>query len=279
MNVMPDSPALEGGILPNDLVVAVEGEDVAFLGYNEAINRIRGEIGTTVTLTILRGENYTERFDVTLTRRAVQEQTVTYEEICADLFYRPLAYISVSTFNNKTPEQFKEALGEGLTNRARGYIIDMRNNGGGTLESVVKMLDMILPEGPVVRIQYKDGTETVYESDEFCFNEPIVVLVNGNTASAAELFTASLRDYGKAFVIGDTTFGKGTVQTLFKLSDGSALRLSTAMYAPPFSDNFEGEGITPDIPVSLAEEFKNVNLFNLDIEDDAQLQAAINLYK
>ncbi|MBE6679897.1 MAG: S41 family peptidase [Ruminococcaceae bacterium] len=279
MNVLPNSPALEAGLLPNDLIIAVEGESVGYLGYNEAINRIRGEIGTTVTVAVVRDEDFSKRFDVTLTRRIVEEQSVTYKEIKADFLANPLAYISVTTFNNKTPEQFKNAIGDGVLAKAHGFIIDMRNNGGGTLTSVLQMLDLLLPEGPMVRIQYKNGEETVYKSDAKCVDVPIVVLVNGNTASAAELFTSSLRDYGRAFVVGDVTFGKGTVQTIVPLRGGSALRISTSMYAPPFSDNFEGVGITPDVEVSLADEFKNVNIFNLKYEDDVQLQAAVNMYK
>lgn len=281
LSVMDNSPALEAGLLPNDLVIAVNGEDVAYIGYNEAINRIRGEIGTEVTITIARGANYSERLDVTMVRAKVEEQSVTYDEIVADGIIDPIGYVRITTFNNKTPEQFKSAIGEGLTNHIHGFVIDLRNNGGGTLDSVVAMLDMVLEEGPIVRIQYSNGEETVYESDMYGLSRrvPIVLLVNDNTASAAELFTSSLRDYGRAFVVGEKTFGKGTVQTIIRLRDGTALRLSTAMYAPPFSDNFEGVGITPDIEVSLAEEYRSTNLFKLPYENDAQLQAAINLYK
>ncbi len=279
ISVLPNSPALEAGLQPNDLIVAVEGQSVGYLGYNEAIARIRGEIGTTVTVAVVRDEDFSRRFDVTLTRRIVEEQTVTYKEIETDFLTNPIAYIAVTSFNNKTPGQFKSAVGDGLVANARGFIIDMRNNGGGTLASVLEMLDYLLPAGPMVRIQYKNGEESVYESNDKSVDIPIVILVNGNTASAAELFTASLRDYGRAFVVGDVTYGKGTVQTIIPLMGGSALRLSTSMYAPPFSDNFEGVGITPDIKVSLADEFKNVNLFNLEYENDTQLQAAVNMYK
>ena len=280
LNVMPDSPALEGGLLPDDLIISVNGESVMAIGYNEAVNRIRGEIGTSVLLTIARGENYEEHFDVTLTRRKVEEQSVTYEEIPIKGLKQPVAYIRITDFNAKTPEQFSSALGEGKTNNVHGFIFDLRNNGGGTLDSVVTMRDMVLPEGPIVRIQYKNGEEKVYESRASCLDEPIVVLVNGNTASAAELFVSALRDYGKATpIIGETTYGKGTVQTIVPLIDGSALRLSTSMYAPPYSDNFEGIGVVPDMEVPLADEYKNVNLFKLDLENDAQLQAAVRVFQ
>ena len=111
------------------------------------------------------------------------------------------------------------------------------------------------------------------------FSGTIVVLANGNTASAAELFVAALRDYGKAIVVGTTTYGKGTVQTIVPFEDGSALRISSAMYAPPYSENYEGVGITPDVEADLADEYKSVNLFKLDHENDAQLQAALALFK
>ena len=279
LNVMPDSPALEAELLPDDLIIGVEGEEVAVLGYNTAVNRIRGEIGTSVTLTVARGENYANIFDVTLTRRKVEEQSVTYEEMKVKGVFAPVAYIRLMDFNSKTPEQFAEAISEGETNNVHGYIIDVRNNGGGELTAILEILDLLLPKGPIVRIQYKDGTERTYESDAQCLREPIVVLTNSNTASAAELFVAGLRDYNKAIVVGDTTFGKGTVQSLIPLKDGSALRISTSMYAPPFSENYEGIGITPDIAVSLADEYKYVNLFKLDYENDTQLQAAVKLFQ
>ncbi len=279
ITVMPNSPALEADLRPGDLIVAVAGEDVAALGYNEAVNRIRGEIGTDVTLTIARGDNYEEAFDVTLTRRLVEEQTVTYETIEMAGLVRPIALIRINSFDAKTPEQFADALGLGQSERVHGYIIDVRNNGGGELNSIVSILDMLLPEGPIIRVQYKDGTEEVKTSDAQEFDEPIVVLCNERTASAAELFVAALRDYQKGIIVGETTYGKGTVQSILPLSTGAGLRLSIAMYLPPFGDNFEGVGVTPHIEASLADEYKNLNLYKVAYENDAQLQAALDLYK
>nr|MBQ5811705.1 S41 family peptidase [Clostridia bacterium] len=279
LQVMNNSPALEGGLLPNDLIVAVNGESVLALGYNEALNRIRGEVGTTVTITIARGKDYAETLDVTLTRRTVEEESVTYELIEVKNLFRPLAYIRLLDFNHLSAEQFIDAVAQGGADKVHGYIIDLRNNGGGELASVVAMLDALLPEGPIVRIQYKDGTEKVYESDKNATKGIFTVLVNDNTASAAELFISALRDYGKAIIVGETTYGKGTVQSIIALKDGDAVRISTSMYLPPFTDNFEGIGVTPDIEVKLPDELKNINLFKLSHDDDTQLQAAINLYK
>ena len=279
LNVMPNSPADEGGLLPSDFIIAVGGESVSSLGYNEAIAKVRGEIGTDVTVTVARGENHSEQFDLTLTRRMVEEQSVTYETIEVPTLTAPVAYIRLMDFNDTTAAQFTEALRRGQADRVHGYIVDVRNNGGGELSSILEILDVLLPEGPIVRIQYKDGTEKVYESDEKEFKAPMVVLANGNTASAAELFVSALKDYQKAIVVGTVTYGKGTVQSLIPFEDGSALRISTSMYAPPYSDNYEGVGITPDIESELDEQYRGINLFKLAHENDAQLQAALALYK
>ena len=209
----------------------------------------------------------------------VEEQSVTYETIEVPTLTAPVAYIRLMDFNDTTASQFTEALRRGQADRVHGYIVDVRNNGGGELSSILEILDVLLPEGPIVRIQYKDGTEKVYESDEKEFKAPMVVLANGNTASAAELFVSALKDYQKAIVVGTVTYGKGTVQSLIPFEDGSALRISTSMYAPPYSDNYEGVGITPDIESELDEQYRGINLFKLAHENDAQLQAALALYK
>lgn len=281
ITVFETGPAFKAGLLPNDLIVAVDGVDVAYLGYSAAIDAVRGQVGTDVKLTIARGENYKERFDVTLTRAVVEEVSVTYEEIKSESVVQPIGYVRITTFNEHTPEQFKDAMNKGISNDIHGFIIDLRNNGGGTLNSVVSMLDMVLGSGPIVRIQYKNGEETVYKSDMYKMTSrmPIIILVNGNTASAAELFTATLRDYGRAIILGETTYGKGTVQSIIQLRDGSGLRISTSLYAPAYSDNFEGKGIIPDVIVPMPDKYKNVNIFTLDKAEDVQLQAAINLYK
>lgn len=279
ITVMPNSPALEADLRPGDLIVAVAGEDVAALGYNEAVNRIRGEIGTDVTLTIARGEDYSEIFDLTMTRRLVEEQTVTYETIEMPGLVRPIALVRISSFDSKTPEQFADALNQGQSDRVHGYIFDLRNNGGGELKSIVSILDMLLPEGPIVRVQYKDGTEEVHSSDARALSAPIVVLCNERTASAAELFVSALRDYQKGVIVGTNTYGKGTVQSIIPMKSGAGIRISIAMYLPPFGDNFEGEGVAPHIEVEMDEAYKNLNLFKVEHENDAQLQAALNLYK
>lgn len=279
ITVMPNSPALEADLRPGDLIVGVAGEDVASLGYNEAVNRIRGEIGTDVTVTVARGADYADVFDVTMTRRLVEEQTVTYETIEMPGLVRPVALVRISSFDEKTPAQFADALSQGQMERVHGYIFDLRDNGGGELNSIVSILDMLLPEGPIIRVQYKDGTEEVHTSDARELDEPMVVLCNERTASAAELFVSALRDYQKGIIVGTNTYGKGTVQSIIPLKSGAGMRISIAMYLPPFGDNFEGEGVAPHVEVELAEEYRNLNLYKVAHENDAQLQAALDLYK
>lgn len=278
LNVMPNSPAADVELSAGDYIVSVDGEDILELGYAESVNRIHGAENTDVTLRIARGET-SEITEVTLTRRRVEELSVDYEALNVPGISAPLAYIRLMDFNDKTPEQFVAALQQSNADRVRGVIVDVRDNGGGELESILSILDALLPEGPIVRIQYKNGEEETYTSDKTCYERPIIVLCNARTASAAELFVSALKDYNKAVVIGTTTYGKGTVQSIVSLGDGSALRISTAMYLPPFSDNYEGIGITPDIEVEIDEEYRYTNLYKIPHDQDAQLQAAIAQYK
>ena len=278
LSVMPNTPAEENKLLPGDYIIGVEGADVLEIGYAEAIARIRGQDNTPVTLKIARGEPV-ETFDLTLTRRKVEEQSVDYEKLSVQGLSAPLAYIRLMDFNDKTAEQFIEALRQSNADRVHGVIIDVRDNGGGELKSIVTVLDALLPAGPIVRIRDKDGKEEIYNSDQTSFDRPMIVLCNSRTASAAELFVSALKDYNKAVIVGTTTYGKGTVQSIIDLGDGPSLRLSTALYLPPYSDNFEGIGVTPDIEVEIDEEYRNVNLYKVPHDKDAQLQAAIAQYK
>ena len=154
-------------------------------------------------------------------------------------------------------------------------VFDVRYNPGGSLDSVLTILDYLLPEGPMIRIAYANGKEQIYYSDASEFDLPMAVLVSGNTASAGELFTAALKDYGKAPVIGTQTYGKGTMQSLFEIGDGSLISISVAYYNPPISDNYDGVGITPDIVIDLTEEQKQVSIYKISDLDDPQMQTAI----
>ena len=185
-------------------------------------------------------------------------------------------YIRITTCNDVTPDQFGKALNEMLNNGATSLIFDVRDNGGGTIDAAAKVLDTLLPEGPIVSATYKDGTtEVLAESDGgYVYSTPMVVLVNEKTASAAELFAQALKDYGMARCVGTTTFGKGKIQQLFTLNDGSAINLTVGTFNPPYSSCFDGVGVKPDYEVALQLE-DGTTFDDLEEEEDAQLQRAI----
>ena len=292
LSVFAGSPAEDAGLWPGDILVAVEGEDFAVIGYSDAIDKIRGLVGTDVTITI---ERDGDRFDVTMTRRRVTEETVSYKMLSGNV-----GYIRISSFDGTTYTQFVAAHRALDAQGAVSFVFDLRNNPGGTLTSVVSVLEYILPDGDIVTMNYKiDGWDKVIDSiydindpDEnnvrymdtrtYCANhaitKPMVVLANGNTASAGELFTSSLRDYEVATVIGEQTFGKGVGQVSFDIGvDGAGLTLTIFSYDPPVQPNYHGIGITPDVSVSLSEEAAKKNLYKLPLEEDAQLLAALEV--
>ena len=284
LSVFAGSPAEEAGLLPGDILVAVGGEDFAVIGYQNAIDLIRGLEGTSVTITL---ERDGARFDATMPRRRVTEETVNYKMLDGGV-----GYIRITSFDDSTYTQFVEAHRALDAAGADSYVFDVRNNPGGTLTAVVSVLEYILPDGHIVKLNYKNDAydtlissiydfdpafmadRTYYEGHEI--TEPMVVLANGNTASAGELFTSSLQDYNVAEVIGEQTFGKGIGQSSFGIgSDGSALVLTIFSYDPPVQPNYQDVGIVPDVAVSLSEEAANKNLYKLTLDEDTQLCAAL----
>lgn len=275
--VMPDSPALEAGLLPEDLIIEVDDIDVSVLGYYGAVTRMQGNADTYANFTVARNTNYTERLKMSVKRGFISEQTVTHHMYNDE--DGSIGIIKILQFDAKTPEQFTAAIDELKSQGAGMYVFDVRNNSGGELNSVVSMLDYLLPEGPVIRITDSDGTESVMNSGAGEFEGKMAVLVNRTTASAAELFAAALRDYKKAFLVGVQTYGKGSMQTIVRLKDNSALRVTYKMYSPPFSENYNNIGLTPDYIVELSDENAKKNLYNIDDFEDNQLMEAINRLK
>ena len=210
----------------------------------------------------------TENCKVCSPRRTVN---VYYEKLDGGI-----AYIEVLSFSEAiTYEQFENALKQAKEDGCSSYLFDMRNNPGGSLDVICKCLDLLLPKGITVNIVDAAGTVTTRESDaEHFLDAPMAVLCNGNTASAAELFTADLRDYGLATLVGETTFGKGTVQTITPLSDGSAVKMTTRYYNPMSNVSYDGIGIVPDVTVELTEKQRS-RFYLLTHEEDPQMQAAI----
>lgn len=268
--VYPDSPAAEANIKAGDLIVKVNDIDVTADTYNDAISEIGGKAGTKLSLTV-RSDNK-DREISEITRRVVVTPTV-YPKMIGTA-----GYIKIVDFNENTYDQFKKAVEDLIGNQgAQSLIFDLRNNTGGLVDPAIKMLDMLLPEGTIATATYRDGsTEVLGTSDANCIDKPMVVLTNENTASAAELFTQALRDYGVAKSVGTTTFGKGVMQVTHSLKDGSAIRITVAQYNPPKSANYDGVGIKPDYEVTLTED--QVKAFDtLDETTDPQLKKALEI--
>ena len=276
IDVFPDSPAMEAGVEVGDLIVYC-GEDlesVASLGYEAAIGKLRGKAGTTAKFVAYRGENYTEEVEFEIERAQIVEQSVRYRVYGPD---DSVGVIKITSFNTATVEQFENALKELRNSGVEKLVFDVRNNPGGELQSICRILDILVPEGPVIRTREKGGDEpvTVYTSDKNELDMPMAVITNGATASAAELFTSALRDYEKAVVVGENTYGKGSMQSMFPLKNGGCIKLTSALYYPPFSDNYDGVGIKPDVEVSLSEEASKKSIYKLTDEEDDQLTAAV----
>lgn len=264
-------PAYESGIKEGDIITEVEGESIPEMGYEEAVSRIKGEEGTSVNLTIKRDDNEDMKFSVL--RSEIVVNTVSGKMLDEDI-----AYIRISAFRENTDEQFKEIFDELIDDGAKGIVFDLRNNGGGMLVSLKAILDPLLPEGTIATAKYGNGeVRTIVESDSNEINLPMAVLVNGNTASAAELFAASLSDFDKAFLVGETTYGKGVMQDTREVA-GGAVTLTVATYQTVRGECYHGIGITPDYEVSLSEDFV-LDYENPDEKGDSQLKTAIENLK
>lgn len=273
--VMPGTPAESAGLLAGDRIIGIDNLLISELGYENAVNALSGEIGTVHELRIIRGSG-TEHPEMLVFNVQIAEYdalTVEYHMFTGESA-RKTGVIRIYEFGYKTDEEFIAAVDALIAEGAEQLVFDLRNNSGGSLDSVVAMLDYLLPEGPVVRITDKNGNvvETYTSDAENYCDLPMSVLTNENSASASELFTSALLDYNKAFTVGTNTYGKGTVLSVFQLSNGGALIISTYMYNPPFSGNFEGVGIAPGIEVQLPE---GTNIYLLDDQTDVQLIRAV----
>ena len=270
--VTPNSPAEEAGIEADDRIYAVEGETVESLGLDEAKNRIRGEEGTEVTLTILRGE---KKFDVTVKRASVEVEVVKYSMLDGSI-----GYIKINNFEANSADRTIEAIDTLREQGAKALVFDLRFNPGGRKDELVRVLDELLPEGPLFRsVDYK-GNESVDYSDADCVELPMAVLVNGDSYSAAEFFAAALQEYDWATVVGTKTCGKANYQQTFRLSDGSAVAVSTGHYQTPHGVTLANVGVTPDEIVEVDNKtYLELYKEAVAVKDDAQLQAAIKAVK
>lgn len=267
VQIYEDSPAAKAGLKDNDILTKVGDIEVTDMDLSEVVTYIKGEKGTDVDLTVLRGED-AEEITVTATRDTVEAQTVKYE-----MLEGQTGYLSVSEFDSVTYAQYEEALNELTAQGMTGLIVDLRNNPGGNLNTVCEMLDLVLPKGTIVYTEDKDGKrETATSDDEHQINVPMVVLVNGNSASASEIYAGAVQDYGIGKIVGTQTYGKGVVQQIFDLGDGTSVKLTIAEYFTPNGRNIDGEGITPDVEVEYEADENNP-------EADNQLEKALEVMK
>lgn len=266
--VTADGPAEEAGLLTGDIITEVEGEKTLDLGMTGTRAKVRGEEGTFVTLTILRGE---ESFPVSVERRSIQTPVATYEMLDGQI-----GYIKIANFDTRCAEETNAAMDELIAQDAKALIFDVRNNGGGYKNELVKVLDKILPEGILFQSEDYQGSKQIDRSDADCIDLPMAVLVNQDSYSAAEFFAAAIQEYDWGTVVGTKTVGKGNFQTAFTLSDGSMLNLSIGKYYTPQGRSLTDTGITPDVEIALSDE-DGAKLYygQLEKADDAQLQAAI----
>lgn len=290
IKVFANTPALEAGMRPGDILYKVEDEEVTGMDMDLLVKeKIKGKNGTNVTLTVFRQETG-EYVDMTMERRHVEVETVTHE-----MLEDHVGYISVSQFDVITADQFKKAIDDLEKQGMEKLVVDLRSNPGGVLDTVVSMLDYILPDDLVIegdpelaRVK-KDQTLLVYMADKdgkgkqyYCSDKhsvdvPIAVLVNGESASASEVFSGAMKDYGKATLVGTTTFGKGIVQTIIPLDNGTAIKMTTAHYYTPTGFDLHGKGVEPDVEVELKEELKTKAI--VDHAEDNQLQEALKVLK
>lgn len=262
-SVYEDSPAMKAGMKDGDIIYQVEGRDVSGMDLEEISGNIKGEKGTTVEITVLRGEDR-EEVTLTITRDTIQAETVKTR-----MLEDEIGYLAISEFDSVTLEQYKEGLAELKAQGMEGLIVDLRGNPGGNLDTVCEILDLMLPEGLIVYTEDKDGNRQEFTSDEAQeVQVPLAVLVDGNSASASEIYAGAIQDYGIGQIVGTKTYGKGVVQTIYDLKDGTSLKLTVAEYFTPNGRNIDGEGITPDVEVAYQRDEN-------DPEADNQLDRAV----
>ena len=258
VDVYDNGAGYQAGLKSGDRVVNVDGRDITDMELSSAVALIKGDKGTSVTLEVIRG---TERLTFSAVRDAVEAKTVSYT-----LLDNNIGYLSISQFEEVTTKQFKAAVEDLQSQGMKGLVIDIRNNPGGLLDTVVGMLKYMLPDGLIVYTEDKQGNRKEYKGqDNDEFNLPLAVIVNGNSASASEIFAGAIQDYGKGTIIGTQTYGKGIVQTVKPLTDGSAIKFTIAKYFTPKGQDIHGKGVTPDMVVE----------YDTDADVDTQLDAAI----
>ena len=264
------APAAQAGLMPGDRIVNIDGRDVVGRSLEEVTNLIKGPEGSTVGVTVLR-PGTGERINVDIVRTQVSIPTVFHE-----MLPEGTGYIRIEGFDKVTTEQFVEAMQNLRRENMHSLIIDLRNNPGGLLDVVVDIANVFLPPGIITYTEDVNGSRRYFKADENYINIPLVVLVNGRSASASEVFAGAVQDTGVGTIVGETTFGKGIVQNIFGLTDGSAVKMTVAKYFTPNGTSIHGTGLLPDVVVEM-DEHLGMRIGRISIEEDVQLQTALGL--
>lgn len=258
-------PGEAAGFKSGDVLYKVNGEDVSDMDLDSIVTRIRGEVGTDVEITVLRGDAG-EEYTGIATRALIENDTVEYE-----MKDGKIGYIQLTAFESVTYVQFEEALNNLTSQGMKGLIVDLRNNTGGNLDTVCEILDLILPKGTIVSIKDKNGSGQTFSSDDrHKIEVPLVVLTNGYSASASEIFAGAVQDYEIGTLVGTKTYGKGIVQNIYSLGDGTSLKVTSSEYFTPNGRNIHEKGIEPDVEIEY--EYDEANP-----DKDNQLDKAIEI--
>ena len=270
MNVIPDGPSYKAGLQAGDEILAVNGQPVEEILPGEVAIKIRGEVGTTVELLI--GREGEEDKIYNLTRENIRVQTVA-----GKMIDDRLGYIKISNFSENTGEEFKSRLTELENAGMKGFVLDMRQNPGGVITSCIEIAQEIVPAGVITSVIQRNGEKEVYKSDLAAAKYPIIVLLDKNSASAAELLSGALQDTKTALVVGEKSYGKGSVQTLIPMMHEDGLKLTIAKYYTPNGRSIDGEGILPDVEIKLPAPPHQMYDLELDAANDPQLAKAEEL--
>lgn len=264
--VMKNTPAEAAGFLDGDYIYKVDGEDMQGKELSYVVSKIKGEEGSKVTITIIR-EGQAEPMEIVVERRKIESPTVNYE-----MYDNKIAYIQITEFDNVTEEQFANAYEQAKAEDMKGLILDLRSNPGGNLVTVVEIARKLLPKGMIVYTEDKYGKKDEYKCDgKNQIDVPLVVLVNGYSASASEILAGAIKDYGIGTLIGTTTYGKGIVQKVISLSDGSAVKLTVSKYYTPNGNNIHKIGIEPDVEIAFDVEKYQKNKYDNQLEEAKEI--------
>lgn len=265
-----DTPGARAGLLTGDKILKVDGTEVFGEKIDLAVSKMKGKPGTDVVLTLLKKDN--KQTDVKITREQIVIKSAK-SEMLAD----GVGYLELDVFDEKSAAEFETQLNSLTAQKAKGLIIDLRNNPGGSLDQCVKISDMLLGEQTIVSTRDRAGNEDVEKSDARKVSIPYVLLVNGGSASASEILTGAVKDTKSGVVVGTKTFGKGLVQAVNPLADGDGYKITIAQYFTPSGSYIHGKGIVPDIVVELPEALKDKQ--EMTREEDPQFQKALEVIK